>query len=1102
MKNKIQRFSKGDFGNTGRIVRFDETNVVLIVGEGESVKRSLTVKTGNGESIRGLIYASSFRIQFSESGFEGNFVRIDYSYDGKGLPPGHVESGAFTIVCSAGEYSIPFTAIIEKPFVMTSFGKVQNTDEFRKLAMKDYSEAVRFFRSREFYEILKYEDEKIFYLYDNMRKWSLEEESLEEFLVGTKLKEPIFLTCPTEGMLFEDVKEPTKGTLTLIKNTWGYMPIQIEKEGDFLRLSRQELSTDDFVGNAYQAEYVIRPEYLHRGRNFGVLRFVTPYETLTYEVEVLQNNNNTENHHVPELILGQVLKEYISFMAGRMTISQFAERTLKKVNSLLQLKPDDDFFQLLQAHIYVMAGQQEEAKWILENFNYNRFSMGKDPVINCYYLFLTAQIRNDKQHIDRVLNEIGRSYLRHQDSWIILYMLMLLDPFYDALPKRLAALEEYRQYGANQVLFYLEAALCYCQKPALLKKLGEFELQVLNFATKYRVCTKELALLTANFASQCKRFDPSIFRVMVALYNLYPETIVLSTIVTMLIKGDRTDKKYFSWYKKAIEENLKIAKLYECYMMSIDETRVSEALPRSIFLYFLHGNDLPYEKVAFLYANLATYMTDDQTLLLDYREQISSFTMAQLSKRRISEPLGILYKMFLREEDITGDYMDALCDICYSYRVTTKVQGMMSVLIIEKDGTIKQTVPYKENGAVVCLYDREARIIWEGANGRHYTDSIPHETMRLFYEPKFLRFCQQYAESAGKWQKSVVKEPLTIDLLKRKSFLLTEAKPNYIKEIYKLCSKEIRVREFVEDDFLKYLSFFLFKLEKYNKVTLQYLANYYLGPTRQMKKLWRVLKKSAIPSWKIAERIITQMVFAECTFAEEDIFRDYYESGNAYFRLKQAYLAYEAKEYFQENRKTPDFIFDIIAIECEKKEELADICKIALLKFFSDRKDYDDYTDTLHKVFVELCIKQIIFPFYRNYPRGWQRETKLFDKTLIEYRSAPDSQVTLSYRLRKKSMGKEGLFYSEVLKPVYGTVYVKGFILFEDEAVEYYIKDVREGEVITTPKQVLRFENYGSEEGLYGRLLAISDSDDKEKKQKMIDLQVEIETAQEIFKVK
>lgn len=64
---------------------------------------------------------------------------------------------------------------------------------------------------------------------------------------------------------------------------------------------------------------------------------------------------------------------------------------------------------------------------------------------------------------------------------------------------------------------------------------------------------------------------------------------------------------------------------------------------------------------------------------------------------------------------------------------------MKCVLVIEKDGSVRQRIPYDEkNGAIIYLYDKESRIVWESVEGRHYTDSIPYETKRLFYEPRFV----------------------------------------------------------------------------------------------------------------------------------------------------------------------------------------------------------------------------------------------------------------------------------------------------------------------------------------------------------------------------
>ena len=75
---------------------------------------------------------------------------------------------------------------------------------------------------------------------------------------------------------------------------------------------------------------------------------------------------------------------------------------------------------------------------------------------------------------------------------------------------------------------------------------------------------------------------------------------------------------------------------------------------------------------------------------------------------------------------------------------------------------------------------------------------------------------------------------------------------------------------YAEDDFLTWLCFEMFRRQQYDKVTLLYLAEFYCGATGDMKKLWRVLKKYGIPSYKISERIITQMLFSEDMFEEEE----------------------------------------------------------------------------------------------------------------------------------------------------------------------------------------------------------------------------------------
>ncbi len=1096
MKNKIQKFSKGDFQLSQPDVIFDETNLVLIIGEGEVYRGSFTIRTESGKKIRGLVYSSSFRVHFKNQGFDGNPAKVEFTYEGKGLRPGHVEEGWFTVVCGGGEYELAVTAIIEKPYVMTSYGKVQSTDDFRKLAIKDFSEAGRLFRAREFYEILKYENERTFYLYDNMRKWSLGDQAMEEFLVGIKQKECIFLTLPGEGMFFEDISEPTKGTLTIVKNTWGYMPIRIEAEGEFIKVLRPETSTDDFVGNAHEIEYVVRPDRLHGGRNFGLLKFITPYETLTYEIEVLQNQDYNENHRKPELLLAQILKEYIGLVAGRIEIGNWLESAVEKMISLRKLRPHSELYQLMQAHVYLVGSKVEEAKWILENYNYNRFAIGKDPLTNCYYLYLTALVRGKGIHAERVLDEVGKTYMRHQDSLLLLYMLMDLDTRYKTSYKRIELLEQQFQYEMHGVIFYLEAYLCYQDRPTLLKKLGPFEMQVLNFASKYRLMTKELALYVANFASQQKKYSDNIFRILERIYKMYDEPMILNTICTLLIRGNKLKKRHFPWYKKAVDSELRIAQLYEYYMMTIDEDSFRGPLPKVILLYFMHGNSLNYKKAAFLYANLVTYEEQAGELYLNYREQMVVFTWKQLMQRHITESLRILYKRFCQPEEMTAERMEAMRDICYSYSISTRVKNMKCVLVIDKDGEIRQRIPYDaEEGTVIRLYDKEARVVWESVEGRHYTDSIVYETKRLFYEPRFVEMCRKYAATTGVWEQENEKELPTFEGLMEKGLQAFEG-----KDIFRLVTRRIKEENYEEDSFLSYLCFELFKRQHFDRVTLMYLANFYCGPTREMKYLWKTLKENGIPAYKIGERIITQMLFSENLFQEEKIFEDYYLSDNVYFRLKQAYLAYVSREYVVYGRELEASVFDIIANECDEKEDLSDICKIALLKYFSNH----DYTAALevvlHQVLREMCEKQIVFPYYLKYKEEWLRELQLYDKVMISYQARPGSRVTLYYKMKHGARDELG-YQNEVMMPVYENLYVRQFVLYSDESISYYFIETKGKEDIITEKEVLKNVREIKESGKYGRLNSMATMAPAARRKAMMEYEEEEIMAKRLFKI-
>ena len=94
----------------------------------------------------------------------------------------------------------------------------------------------------------------------------------------------------------------------------------------------------------------------------------------------------------------------------------------------LRKKSDkNDMYLLVNAHISLIGNRMDEAKMLLESYNYNRFAIGKNAELSSYYLYLTTLLSNDSIGQRRVAEEISKYYMKHPESWKILCMLVQVD---------------------------------------------------------------------------------------------------------------------------------------------------------------------------------------------------------------------------------------------------------------------------------------------------------------------------------------------------------------------------------------------------------------------------------------------------------------------------------------------------------------------------------------------------------------------------------------------------------------------------------------------------------------------------------------------------
>ena len=148
----------------------------------------------------------------------------------------------------------------------------------------------------------------------------------------------------------------------------------------------------------------------------------------------------------------------------------------------------------------------------------------------------------------------------------------------------------------------------------------------------------------------------------------------------------------FRGMKKRCKQSLRLLSFMN-YMASVVPADFHKALPRSVYLYFMHGNSLDYHKCAFLYSNLITYEDESSEIYAHYRDEMEAFAWNQLDRRNVDEQLRIIYKRFVVEASMNPERVKALYDVCHAYRITTKVPNMKFIHVIADDGTITQKSP-------------------------------------------------------------------------------------------------------------------------------------------------------------------------------------------------------------------------------------------------------------------------------------------------------------------------------------------------------------------------------------------------------------------------
>ena len=255
MRAKINKLSKGIFDKNVPELELSEGMIEGTVQTDGVLSGSFVIKSAR--EAHGVLYTDTSRIILHETSFAGKNTEIHYEIDSTGMPAGEKLKGCIWIISDGGEFTLPCEIQVEAPFAMTSMGKIRNTFHFTNLVRNHYEEALRLFLDSEFADIFLDGSPRERTVYEGLVKSSSPDMALEEFLVFINKKSRILLTADETKKEYSDFKESAGGSITLTKSSWGYLPIEVEADGDFIHLEKKSFTTDVFSGSIYQLPYTI-----------------------------------------------------------------------------------------------------------------------------------------------------------------------------------------------------------------------------------------------------------------------------------------------------------------------------------------------------------------------------------------------------------------------------------------------------------------------------------------------------------------------------------------------------------------------------------------------------------------------------------------------------------------------------------------------------------------------------------------------------------------------------------------------------------------------------------------------------------------------------
>ncbi len=817
MKEKVTSYYKGDFTYENPELVFSDTELEFSVCAGNLYKGYFTISGEGDNRVKGILSTSSPFIKLNTKEFSSKKSRIEFTFDASGLEPTTTLDEKIFVISDCGEYFVKLHAHIVRPYFNSKIGKVMDLTRFTYLARYNWQQAVDIFTSNDFSSYILSNDYEYAYIRKQLLKSRSMNQALEEFLIAVNQKLPIKLSISKSELAYNINNESIADKILITLENWGYINVDIDIDCPFIHIDDKSISSESFIGNGYFLEFILMPEKMHKGKNYGRIYLKTTYETLIIEIKVKVNEDDRDRTERQEALNIQsqkvnLAKLYLDYRQKNITKAQYIEsgreiaEDIKMSANKISDKIRSEYMDLFLIQLSILNDEEEQGKKDLDKKELPSKKWRRTNPDLYWAFMLVKALYSSKTDSQQVINQIEKHYYgKGRNNLPIFLALIYLSPQDQDDKKILREINNHFLHGSRSPYLYYETLKIYNKNPRYLSSLGKFQIQIINFAIKINHLSEDLAIQFVYLASKEKNYNELVFRVLTKIYKKYESLEVLNSICSLLIKGNKRGYKYFKWYKQGVLANLRIAELYEYFMHSLDQEE-QEKLPQNLLYYFTYSNTLNVQKRSYLYAYLIKHKNEVSEVYKLNLNKIKEFAYDQVEAGIINSDLAIIYKEVFFNNNHLMDQRKLLWNVVFRYKIECENPNIKGLIIAHKELSKETYIPLNKGQAEIDIYNDDVNIFFVDNKDNIYYKDIEYAKDHLI-----------------DIEKNVIDDLPEND--ENKAYLLYETRnalnnKKYDKDVLRKIERILSTSELSQDFYTKIILSLIFYYDKINSNTV------------------------------------------------------------------------------------------------------------------------------------------------------------------------------------------------------------------------------------------------------------------------------------------